>query len=74
MSHQVQVGWYCTHEDEPLGESSHMSHHGKWKKRGWVETFPEPSTRKSITFLNYHDPEKRPHCARAVPVYIDASE
>lgn len=70
MSDQVQVGWYCEHKDEPMGETTHMSSHGKWKKKkGWVETFPEPAVSKAMSFLDYHDPEKRPHCPRAVPVY-----
>lgn len=69
----IQVGWYCDHKDEPMGEGTHMSSHGKWrKKKGWIETFPQPSTTKALSFLDYKDPGKRPHCPRAVPVYIEA--
>ena len=67
----IQVGWYCDHNSEPLGEGTHMSGHGKWKKRKWIETFPEPSTTKALAFLHYGDPEKHPHCPKAVPVYIE---
>ncbi|MFS2091054.1 hypothetical protein [Paenarthrobacter nicotinovorans] len=68
----IQVGLYCDHNNEPMGEGTHMSSHGKWrKKKGWIETFPEPHVRTAITFVDHHDPAKPPHCPRAVPVYIE---
>lgn len=71
---RVQVGWYCNHEDEkrnPPYDGSHMSTHGKWrKKKGWVETYPEPNTTKALSFLDHRDPKKPPHCPRAIPAYI----
>lgn len=69
---RVHVGWYCDHTDEPKGEGTHMSSHGRYKKkRGWIETFPEPGTQRAMSFLDYHDPAKPPHCKKAIPLYID---
>jgi hypothetical protein len=47
-----------------------MSEHGKWKKGKWIETFPEPAAVQALAFRNYRDPDKQPHCPRAVAVYI----
>lgn len=77
---RVQVGWYCDHEDEKREapyKGSHMSSHGRYrKKKGWLETYPQPETVKALNFLDYHDPAKAPHCPRAVPayIYIDTTE
>lgn len=67
---RVQVGWFCSHEHEPHGSRTHMATHGKWKRGKWIATFAEPNTTKSLSFLDYHDPKKRPPCALAVPMYI----
>lgn len=67
---RVQVGWYCDHKDEGSGNSSHMSSHGKMKRGKWHESYPEPNVTKGLSMLDYHAPKKKPHCPRAVPVYI----
>lgn len=67
---RVQVGWFCDHDDEPFGAGSHTSTHGRMKRGKWHETLPEPNTRKALAFLDYRDPKKKPHCPRAVPMYV----
>lgn len=66
----TQVGWYCDHHDEPAGKRTHMSNHGKSTRKGWIETYPDPSVSRAMTLTNHNDPAKPPHCPRAVPVYI----
>lgn len=70
LGNRVQVGWYCDHEDEAYSEGSHMATHGRWKRQKWQETYAQPSTRKSLSFLHHREPEKKPPCPRAVPIYV----
>lgn len=59
---RVQVGWYCNHEHEPMGEGSHVHQHGK--------KLAAPSTTKALMLPDHRDPKVRPRCPLAVPTYI----
>jgi len=67
---RVQVGWFCDHEHEGIGEGSHMSTHGRWRRSKYQETYAQPSTRKALSFLHHREPKRKPHCPRAVPCYV----
>lgn len=77
---RVQVGWYCDHESEKLGECTHIRIEYKRGKQVEVKDTASHRTHFSIQGLDYRDQAKKPPCPKTEPVYAyrevesDASE
>lgn len=68
----VILGYYCSHDDEPFGERTHLRERDHWNKpKKFPAGSPDPNTTKALTFGIYDYETKTygpPPCPRSVPL------